>query len=575
MTEKTAVMRLRTLRALLERHSYLYYVLDQPEVTDSEYDKLFLELQSIEKNNPKLITRDSPTQRIGSSPLAGFSEITHSMPMLSLANAFSEMEVITFDRKCRDLLGVDSIQYVAEPKLDGLAVSLSYERGKLSRAATRGDGTVGEDVTKNVRAIRSVPLHLRGSGWPNSMEVRGEVYMPLEGFRRLNNAQRSRGEKVYVNPRNAAAGSLRQLDPEISASRPLDIFFYEFGKVTGGKIPKTHIEALNALRKWGLRTNSEISLADGPGHCLEIYSKLLKQREELGYEIDGIVYKINRYSQRRELGALSRAPRWALAHKFPAQEEMTEVLHIDVQVGRTGTLTPVARLKSVFVGGATISNATLHNFEEIQRLDIRIGDTVVIRRAGDVIPEIVSVVIERRPHETERFEWPIVCPVCSSEIIKDDQGSILRCSGGLICMAQIKESIKHFASRRAMDIEGLGSKVIDQLVDAGLVNNISDIYALTIENLQELERMGKKSSENLVNAIRDSRQTTLNRFLFGLGIPQVGETTSGVLAAHFQSLGLIASADASKPLGAALWLDLVLGSAGIRALTIVFRSAPC
>jgi DNA ligase (NAD+) len=535
--------RVKDLRVLLERYAYHYHILATPEVPDAEYDRLFCELQSLEERHPDLITEDSPTQRVGSEPLAGFSELRHVAPMLSLANAFGDGEVLEFDRRCRRLLEASHIQYVAEPKLDGLAVSLTYENGQLVRAATRGDGMRGEDVTQNVRGIRSIPLHLRGNDWPGLLEVRGEVYMPLEGFLRLNQEQRAIDQKLYVNPRNAAAGSLRQLDPRISASRPLEIFCYGLGAVYAGSVPETHIKILKALSTWGLRTNPEVALVDGPEGCLDSYRRLLERREDLGYDIDGVVYKVNVYSDQDRLGTLSRSPRWALAHKFPAQEELTQILRIDVQVGRTGAITPVARLEPVFVGGATVSNATLHNQDEINRLDVRVGDTVVIRRAGDVIPEVVSVVSEQRPAKAPRYRFPTQCPVCNSEIVSGDQGVILRCSGGLICAAQLKESIKHFASRRAMDIEGLGSKIVDQLVDVGVVKDVADLFDLDTDILEGLERLGKKSAENLVAAIHSSRQTTLPRFLFALGVAQVGEATAQALAKHFKTLDSLATAN--------------------------------
>jgi DNA ligase (NAD+) len=535
--------RIKDLRVLLERYAYYYYVLATPKVPDAEYDRLFLELQSLEEKHPDLITKDSPTQRVGNAPLAEFSEVKHVVPMLSLANAFDDGDVLAFDRRCRQLLEISRIEYVAEPKLDGLAVSLTYEGGQLVRAATRGDGVRGEDVTQNVRGIRSIPLRLRGNDWPGLLEVRGEVYMPLEGFRRLNREQRATDQKLYVNPRNAAAGSLRQLDPRISASRPLEIFCYGVGAVDAGQVPETHIETLRGLSTWGLRTNPEADLVDGPEGCLESYRRILECREALGYDIDGVVYKVNNYSDQQRLGTLSRRPRWALAHKFPAQEELTRVLRIDVQVGRTGAITPVARLEPVFVGGATVSNATLHNRDEIERLDVRVGDTVVIRRAGDVIPEVVSVVSEQRHAKAARYRFPPRCPVCDSEIISDDQGAILRCSGGLFCTAQVKQSIKHFASRRAMDIEGLGSKIVDQLVDVGIVKNVADLFVLDTHTLEELDRLGRKSAENLVKSIRSSRQTTFPRFLFSLGISQVGEATAQALAEHFETLDSLIGAD--------------------------------
>jgi len=518
-------------------------VLAHPEVPDAEYDRLYRKLQLLELENPDLISTDSPTQRVGAKPLAGFTEVRHTVPMLSLSNAFSENDVFEFDRRCRQLLDLDVVQYVSEPKLDGLAVTLIYENGRLTRAATRGDGFRGEGVTQNVRGIRSVPLRLRGNDWPKFLEVRGEVYIPLEGFIRMNDLQRINGEKLYMNPRNAAAGSLRQLDPRISASRPLEIFFYGIGEVRTDRISPTHFETLELFATWGFRINSETRVVSGPDACLESFRVLSESRMRLGYDIDGVVYKVNKYNEQQLLGNLSRAPRWAVAHKFPAQEELTQVLGIDVQVGRTGAITPVARLAPIVVGGVSVSNATLHNRDEIARLDVRIGDTVVIRRAGDVIPEIVSILTSKRPRKSSPYRFPQRCPVCDSEIISDDQGVILRCSGGLVCTAQVKQAIKHFSSRRAMDIEGMGSKIVDQLVDIGFVQNVADLFSLGVDELEQLERFGKKSAEKLIRAIDGSCQTTLPRFLFSLGIPHVGEVTARLLANHFHSLESLMRSD--------------------------------
>jgi DNA ligase (NAD+) len=533
------------LRGEIERHNYQYHVLDDPLIPDAEYDRLLRTLEDLEHQFPQIATADSPTQRVGSLPLESFVTAEHAVPMLSLANAFSEQEVGDFDRRCREGLAVESVTYAAEPKLDGLAISLLYEEGAFRMAATRGDGHRGEDVTLNVRAIRSIPLKLLGKGYPAVLEVRGEVYMPLAGFERLNRAQEEKGEKRYANPRNAAAGSLRQLDPRLSAARPLDFFCYGVGRWQRGPMPVTHLATLATLRNWGLRVNPLAREVRGVEQCLAYYADLSAQRAKLSYEIDGVVYKVNDYASQQALGAVSRAPRWALAHKFPAQEEMTVVQRIEVQVGRTGAITPVARLEPVFVGGVTVSNATLHNKEEIERLDVRPGDTVIVRRAGDVIPEVVSVVRERRRRNARRYRFPSQCPVCGSDISADDDGVILRCSGGLYCSAQVKESIKHFVSRRAMDIDGLGAKLVEQLVDTGQVTTAADLYHLTEEELANLERMGDKSAANLMVALEQSQATTLGRFLYALGIPQVGEATAQILAVHFGSLEALAMADAT------------------------------
>ena len=533
------------LRGEIERHNYQYHVLDDPLIPDAEYDRLLRTLEDLEHQFPQIATADSPTQRVGSLPLESFVTAEHAVPMLSLANAFSEQEVGDFDRRCREGLAVESVTYAAEPKLDGLAISLLYEEGAFRMAATRGDGHRGEDVTLNVRAIRSIPLKLLGKGYPAVLEVRGEVYMPLAGFERLNRAQEEKGEKRYANPRNAAAGSLRQLDPRLSAARPLDFFCYGVGRWQRGPMPVTHLATLATLRNWGLRINPLAREVRGAEQCLAYYADLAARRAKLSYEIDGVVYKVNDYASQQALGAVSRAPRWALAHKFPAQEEMTVVQRIEVQVGRTGAITPVARLEPVFVGGVTVSNATLHNKEEIERLDVRPGDTVIVRRAGDVIPEVVSVVRERRRRNARRYRFPSQCPVCGSDISADDDGVILRCSGGLYCSAQVKESIKHFVSRRAMDIDGLGAKLVEQLVDTSRVTTAADLYHLTEEELANLERMGDKSAANLMVALEQSQATTLGRFLYALGIPQVGEATAQILAVHFGSLEALAMADAT------------------------------
>ncbi len=533
---------LTSLYREIEHHNHLYHVLDDPEIPDAAYDRLLKKLIDLEQAHPDLVSADSPTRRVGDTPLESLGEVHHGLPMLSLNNGFDDDQVTEFDRRCRDVLKTESILYVAEPKLDGLAISLIYEKGRMVRAATRGDGTRGEDVTHNARTIRSIPLGLSGDGIPGLLEVRGEVYMPRAGFTRLNEQQRIAQAKPYVNPRNAAAGSLRQLDPRVSASRPLAFFCYGVGQVDDGLLERSHSANLARLRTWGLRVNPRVQSVTGVAECLGYYRNLLEIRDDLDYEIDGVVYKVDSIPEQQRLGSVSRAPRWALAHKFPAQEELTVVQGIEVQVGRTGAVTPVARLKPVFVGGVTVSNATLHNRSEIQRLDVRIGDTVFVRRAGDVIPEIVSVVRQQRPPGTRRYRFPNSCPVCGSSVISDEDGVILRCSGGLYCNAQIKESIKHFASRRAMDIEGLGNKLVEQLVDAGHVTDVSDLYALDEKVISSLERMGDKSASNLVAALARSRETSLARFLFALGIPQVGETTARLLADHFGSLDRLQAA---------------------------------
>jgi len=536
--------RARQLADELNQHNYRYYILDDPSISDAEYDRLLRELQELEQEYPELKTADSPTQRVGAPPLEAFDTVEHGAPMLSLNNAFEQDEVLAFDQRIRRALEVDSVEYVAEPKLDGLAVSLTYEDGSLVRGATRGDGHTGEDITLNVKTIRSVPLKLRGKDHPGLIEVRGEVYLGHEGFRRLNESQKQSGGKVFVNPRNAAAGSLRQLDSSLTAQRPLEIFVYGLGRVDGGGIPDTQYDMLGQLKKWGFRVSPLLKKVKDVQGCLDYYQKMESERVELPYDIDGVVYKVNDKQWQEKLGTVSRAPRWALAHKFPAQEEATRVLDIQVQVGRTGAVTPVARLEPVFVGGATVSNATLHNRAEIERLDVRKGDTVIVRRAGDVIPEIVSVQKDKRKKGARRYKFPERCPVCGSEIVYEGgEGIIARCSGGLFCDAQRKESIKHFASRRAMDIDGLGDKIVEQLVDKGLVRDAADLYALDKEQLAGLDRMADKSAQNLVEALDKSKDSTLERFLFGLGIPQVGETTAQQLAVHFGSLERLMAAD--------------------------------
>jgi len=534
------------LRKTINHHNFLYYVQDAPEIPDSEYDRLLRELQKLEQEYPELIVPESPTQRVGAPPLAQFAEVRHRLPMLSLNNAFEEQEVADFDRRARDRLRQEEISYTAEPKLDGLAISLLYENGVLTRGATRGDGTSGEDVTQNVRTIDAIPLQLQGTDYPQVLEVRGEVIMTRSGFERLNNSQRDKGEKTFANPRNAAAGSLRQLDSRITASRPLSFYAYAVGVVEDGELADTQFDILTQLRAWGLRTNPEIKRVTGVAGCLHYYHALEAMRDKLDYDIDGVVYKVDAIAQQEILGFVSRAPRWAVAHKFAAQEEMTTLLDVEWQVGRTGALTPVARLEPVFVGGVTVSNATLHNQDEIDRKDIRIGDAVIVRRAGDVIPEVVSVVESHRKKGARKIHYPASCPICQSEVLRLENEAAARCTGGLFCAAQRKEAIKHFASRRAMDIEGLGDKLVEQLVDQEMVSDVADLYSLSQEQLAGMERMADKSAANVLSALEKSKSTTLPRFLFALGIRQVGETTARTLANHFGSLEAIMQADQAQ-----------------------------
>ena len=535
-TPRAIAQRAAELRDNIEYHNYRYYSLDDPLVPDAEYDRLLRELQSLENQYPELITTQSPTQRVGAVPVEAFGEVVHTVPMLSLANAFEDPELNDFHRRVCERLDVEEVEYAAEPKLDGLAASIRYEDGLLVSGATRGDGTRGEDVTHNIRTIKAVPLHLRGDNFPRVLEVRGEVYMTEEGFQRLNEEQVRRERKPFANPRNAAAGGLRQLDPSITAERPLTMVCYGAGDVREGWLPSTHTEILARLKHWGFKVSPEVALVQGVEGCRNYYSQMLARRESLGYAIDGVVFKVNDVAEQQQLGTVSRAPRWAIAYKFPAEEELTRVRDIDVQVGRTGVLTPVARLEPVQVGGVVVTNATLHNQDELDRKDVRVGDTVVVRRAGDVIPEVARVVKSRRPRRTRRFYLPDRCPVCGSEVIRMEGEVAARCSGGLYCPAQRKQAVRHFASRRAMDIEGLGQKLIDQLVDADLVHSILDIYSLTEDQLAALDRMGKKSAANLVAAIARSRDTTLARLLYALGIRDVGEATALSLAIHFGDL---------------------------------------
>jgi DNA ligase (NAD+) len=537
---KDVVDKVESLRERIRHHNYLYHVLDAPEIPDIEYDRLVRELQELETDYPELVTAESPTQRVGANPVEAFGTVEHRLPMLSLDNAFSEEEVRDFHRRVAERLeltdGGKGLHYAAEPKLDGAAVSLLYVNGTLQQGATRGDGRHGEDITHNVRTIDAVPLKLIGREFPVLLEVRGEVFMPKAGFEAYNRRARETGGKTFVNPRNAAAGSLRQLDPKLTAERPLDIYVYGAGVVEGLEMPDSHDEVLDRLQDWGLKTCPEREVVKGVDGCLAYYERLGERRETLSYEIDGVVYKVDSRAEQRELGFVSRAPRWAIAHKFPAQEEMTALKGVEFQVGRTGALTPVARLEPVFVGGVTVSNATLHNMDEVNRKDVRIGDTVIVRRAGDVIPEVVSVIKSLRPKGAKKVRLPARCPVCDSTVVREEGEAVARCTGGLYCSAQRVESLKHFVSRRALDIDGLGSKLIEQLVNIGRIKTPADLYQLEKEELAALERMGEKSAQNLIDAIETSKETTLQRFLYALGIREVGEATAASVAAHFGGL---------------------------------------
>lgn len=545
MSETEAIeQQLEQLRDRIRQYNYEYYVEDAPSVPDAEYDRLFGELQQLETGHPQLITADSPTQRVGAAPLAAFSQVQHLLPMLSLDNAFDEDDLRNFDRRIRERLKTEhSIRYACEPKLDGIAVSLIYRKGVLQQGATRGDGNTGEDITQNVRTIDNIPLKLVGQDWPELLEVRGEIYLPKAGFAALNKRAVERGEKTFVNPRNAAAGSLRQLDSRITAERPLEMCAYSVGQVEGGTLPDSHSEILQQLRRWGMKINPEMAVVEGVEACLDYYRQLAEKRNSLSYEIDGIVFKVDDIGLQQQLGFVSRAPRWAIAHKFPAQEEMTQLLEVEFQVGRTGAITPVARLKPTFVGGVTVSNATLHNMDEVARLDVRIGDWVIIRRAGDVIPQVVSVIHDKRPADTQAVELPAQCPVCSADIERTEGEAVARCSGGVSCGAQRKEAIKHYASRKAMDIDGLGDKLVEMLVDKGQIQQLPDLYRLQHPQVAGLERMGDKSAENLLAAIEKSKDTQLARFLYSLGIREVGEATAKALVRYFGSLEAIMAAD--------------------------------
>lgn len=537
----TIIQHLQILRKTLHEHNYRYYALDAPIISDAEYDRLFRELQDLEAQHPEWITLDSPTQRVGAAPLSMFFPVEHRMPMLSLNNAFSEKEIMDFDRRIRERVAATEIEYVCEPKFDGLAVSLVYDAGVFVQGSTRGDGMVGEDITANIRTIHSVPLHLRGDDYPQHLEVRGEVLMSKTSFAALNATAIARGEKVFANPRNAAAGSLRQLDPRVTASRALEFYGYGVGEINQD-LPTTHIALLRQLNHWGFKIPDTFMVVQGVDGCLQYYEKMQKMRADLAYQIDGVVYKVNPITLQDTLGFVSRAPRWAVAHKFPAEEETTQVLAVEFQVGRTGVLTPVARLKPVFVGGATVSNATLHNMDEVQRKDIRVGDTVVVRRAGDVIPEVASVVIAQRLPQAKPIMLPMCCPVCGSAVVKLAGEAAARCTGRWVCMAQRKEAIKHFVSRKAMDIDGLGDQLINQLVDKNLIHTVVDIFHLNKIVLLQLDRMGEKLADKLLMYIEKSKKTTLPRFLFALGIKDVGETTALALAQYFGDLQPLMSA---------------------------------
>ncbi|WP_419604108.1 NAD-dependent DNA ligase LigA [Thiolapillus sp.] len=528
--------RAEDLRRQIDYHNYRYYVLDDPEIPDSEYDRLMRELQELEAAHPELITPDSPTQRVGAQPLKEFAEVRHAIPMLSLGNAFSDEEMADFDERVRKLLNVEQIEYSAEPKLDGLAISLRYEKGILVQGATRGDGHRGEDVTSNVRTIGAIPLRLLGEGWPAVLEVRGEIFMPKKGFEELNRRARKKGEKTFANPRNAAAGSLRQLDPKITATRPLSFYAYGWGELSVEKLGDSYSDTMAVIKEYGLPVSPELNVVQGLQGCLDYFDAMTRKRDSLDYEIDGVVFKVNDLQQQERLGFVSRAPRWAIARKFPAQEALTVVKDVEFQVGRTGAVTPVARLDPVEVGGVTVRNATLHNMDEVKKKDVHIGDTVYVRRAGDVIPEIVRVLPEPRPKTAREVVLPKHCPVCGSDVIKPEGEAVARCTGGLYCPAQRKEAIKHFASRRAMDIEGLGDKLVEQLVEQELIHDPADLYSLTRQQLMGLERMGEKSAQNLLDALERSKETTLAHFLYALGIREVGEATSQTLAQQFGSL---------------------------------------
>lgn len=555
------------LRQLIEHANYRYHVLDDPEIPDADYDKLMRELEALEASHPDLITPDSPTRRVGARAAGGFAEVRHALPMLSLSNAFEQegdtdreryREIADFERRIEQTLGRSNPVFSVEPKLDGLAISLRYEKGVFVQGATRGDGETGEDVTNNLRTVRAVPLRLRGDDWPRVLEVRGEIIMLRKDFEAFNAYAREHDEKPLANPRNGAAGSLRQLDPAITAKRKLSFFAYAVGAVEGGELPSTHSKTLQKLREWGFPVSPEVGVAKGFNGLIEYYKRIGAKRDKLPYDIDGVVYKLDDYAGQREMGFVARAPRWAIAHKFPAQEQSTTVDAIEIQIGRTGAATPVARLTPVQVAGVTVTNATLHNADQVARLDVRVGDTVIVRRAGDVIPEVVRVVLDQRPAKTKPWHMPTHCPVCGSALVREEGEAAWRCSGGLICAAQRKEALIHFASRRAMDIEGIGERFVDALVDFGYVHTPADLYKLKLDDFLEMKqraderdgttpetvkagKIATKWAENLIDAIEDSKKTTLARFLYGLGIVHIGESTAKTLAAWLGSLKWVRS----------------------------------
>ncbi|ENF3463036.1 NAD-dependent DNA ligase LigA [Yersinia enterocolitica] len=541
---ESIIQQINQLRTSLRHHEHLYHVLDAPEIPDAEYDRLMQQLRELEAQHPELITNDSPTQRVGAAPLDAFEQVKHEVPMLSLDNVFDEESYLAFDKRVHDRLKrADPLTFCCELKLDGLAVSLLYEDGELVRAATRGDGTTGENITANVRTIRAIPLRLQGDKLPRRVEVRGEVFMPLAGFEQLNDEARRKGGKVFANPRNAAAGSLRQLDPRITAKRPLTFFCYGVGLLEGGELPRSHIQRLMQFKAWGLPVSDRVKLCTGSEQVITFYRQVEQDRGGLGFDIDGVVIKVDSLDLQEQLGFVARAPRWATAFKFPAQEQITQVREVEFQVGRTGAITPVARLEPVQVAGVIVSNATLHNADEIERLGLRIGDTVIVRRAGDVIPQVVGVVMDQRPQDAKEITFPEHCPVCGSDIERVEGEAVARCTGGLFCAAQRKEALKHFVSRRALDVDGMGDKIIEQLVEKQYVENPADLFTLTAGKLTGLDRMGPKSAQNLIVALEKAKQTTFARFLYALGIREVGEATAANLAAHFRNLENLRAAD--------------------------------
>lgn len=541
---ESIIQQINQLRTSLRHHEHQYHVLDAPEIPDAEYDRLMQQLRDLEAQHPELITNDSPTQRVGAAPLDAFEQVKHEVPMLSLDNVFDEESYLAFDKRVHDRLkSAEPLTFCCELKLDGLAVSLLYEEGELVRAATRGDGTTGENITANVRTIRAIPLRLQGDNIPRRVEVRGEVFMPQAGFEQLNDEARRKGGKIFANPRNAAAGSLRQLDPRITAKRPLTFFCYGVGLLDGGELPRSHIQRLMQFKHWGLPVSNRVKLCTGSEQVIAFYRQVEQDRAGLGFDIDGVVIKVDSLDLQEQLGFVARAPRWATAFKFPAQEQITQVREVEFQVGRTGAITPVARLEPVQVAGVIVSNATLHNADEIERLGLRIGDTVIVRRAGDVIPQVVGVVMEQRPQDAKEITFPEHCPVCGSDIERVEGEAVARCTGGLFCAAQRKEALKHFVSRRALDVEGMGDKIIEQLVEKQYVENPADLFTLTAGKLTGLDRMGPKSAQNLIAALEKAKQTTFARFLYALGIREVGEATAANLAAHFRNLTNLRAAD--------------------------------